>query len=467
MELTPLINYQDKVPMFMQLYQYMKNEIISNRLTVNDQLPSVRKLSSHLGISRTTVENAYQQLLAEGYIYSMPQRGYYVNQLEGIFTQTTKKNVNFLQNQEEMHSYVYDFKSEYVEEKNFDFNNWKKHLNFIINYQQEKLYTFGSVQGEEALIQAIVKYVHRTRGVNASESNIIIGAGVQPLLNILSLILKKDNIHEIAMEDPGFSRAKDVFLDNNIKILPLEVNEKGIHIKQLENMNTRLCYVSPSHQFPTGTVMLIDTRSKLLKWANENKGYIIEDDYNSELRYEGKPIPAMQGLDQHDRVIYLGSFSTVLVPAIRISFMILPDELMNCYHKDKNKYAQTASKLEQLALANMMDTGDFEKHIRKIRINYSKKNEYTIKCIESTLQGKVEIVGMNSGLNILLKLKSNKDERLIIEKLKKEGVHIAGISEYRMQLAKNDNPILILSFRGIDQDKIKEGIIKISNILDT
>ncbi|PKM52386.1 MAG: hypothetical protein CVV02_01140 [Firmicutes bacterium HGW-Firmicutes-7] len=467
MELTPHIDYNDKMPIFMQLYRYIKNEIMNNRLTVNDQLPSVRNLSTHLGISRTTVENAYQQLLAEGYIFSEPQKGYYVNQLEGIVTPKVKKSTIILCNQDVSHTYEYDFKSEYVEEKNFDFNNWKKHLNYIINYEQDKLYTFGSVQGEGGLIKAIVKYVHRTRGVHASESNIVIGAGVQPLLNILSLILKKDNICKIAMEDPGFNRAKDVFSDNNFEILPLELNEKGINMNQLEQMNSRLCYVSPSHQFPTGTVMLIDTRSKLLKWAYKNKGYIIEDDYNSELRYEGKPIPAMQGLDQHDRVIYLGSFSTVLVPAIRISFMILPDELMNCYQKDKNKYAQTASKLEQLALANMMESGDFEKHIRKIRINYSKKSEYTIKCIEKKLKDKVEIIGMNSGLNILIKLKRNRNEREVIEQLKKQGVHVAGISEYRMASSKKDNPILILSFRGIAMNKINDGIIKICKIIES
>lgn len=465
MELTPYIDFEKKTAAYIQLYNYIKDEIINNKLSANEQLPSIRKLSNHLGISRTTVENAYQQLMAEGYIYSKSQKGYYVSVLDKSYLkELNETNISYKKSNKSS-KYIFDFKSEYVENKNFNMSVWKKHLNYVINYQNEQLYTYASTQGEASLINNISKYIRRTRGVNANEDNIIVGAGVQPLLNILSTILKQKDINRIGMEDPGFNRAKNIFLDNNIDIEPLEVTTGGISMDKLFEGNIRLCYVSPSHQFPTGTVMLIDSRSKLIIWAKKAKGYIIEDDYNSELRYEGQPIPAMKSLDKYDRVIYLGSFSTVLIPSIRISFMILPDSLMKIYNKNKEKYVQTSSKIEQLALASMMESGDFEKHIRRIRNNYSKKSELTIKIIQKYLKNIVEVVGINSGLNILLKLKVNKDEKEVVEYLKRSGINISGILEYTIKPLSNHSPILVLSFRGINSNQIEEGILELSRKL--
>lgn len=453
-------------PTYIQLYHYIKNEIITNKMSIGEQLPSVRVLANHLGLSRTTIENAYQQLVAEGYIYSKPQKGYYVNRLEeGLFSiiQKDKQSSHLINHTQE--KYTYDFKQEYVEDENFNFDIWKKHINDIINFNKDKLYTIGEIQGEPILIKQIVKYIHRTRGVNSNENNVVIGAGIQPLLNILSVILKEEGFKKIGMEEPGFNRAKNIFTDNNIELIPLEITDSGVNMQTLIQNQIKLCYVSPSHQFPTGTVMLVDSRLKLIKWAYENNGYIIEDDYNSELRYEGMPIPAMQGLDPHNIVIYLGSFSTVLVPSIRVSYMILPDELMCKFLNQKIRYAQTASKLEQLALAKMMESGDFERHIRKIKNRYAKKSEYTIKCILKHLGNSVDIVGTNSGLNILLKLKIRVDESIIVEELKKEGINIASMNEYRMNALENAFPILILNFRGISSSKISEGIIRINHVL--
>lgn len=462
MELTPIINEEVGKPLYIQLYDYIKQEILNGIILKNEKLPSVRYLSKHMAVSRTTVENAYQQLLAEGYIYSRPQKGYYASGLDNIHL---KQTVPINSNQKDLSEplYLYDFKSEYVEENNFDFNQWKRHVNYVINYEQNDLYTFGHVQGEEVLRYEIAKYVHRTRGVSTNYSHIVIGAGVQSLLNILASIVKEKNINSLAMEDPGFNKAKNIFEHNNFNVIPIHVTSKGIKLKALKESQARLCYVSPSHQFPTGTVMLIDVRSKLIRWADENDGYIIEDDYNSELRYEGMPIPAMKGLDKHDRVIYLGSFSTVLVPSIRISFMILPDELLKHYHRNKHKYAQTASKIEQLSLARMMAEGDFEKHIRKIRKNYSKKNDYTLKLIKKYLKDTVIILGSNSGLNVLLKLKFNRPEERLVNAIRKEGINIAGINEYAIQ--KIDDLILIVSYRGIATDRLEEGIKKLSEII--
>lgn len=460
------IDTNNNIPTYIQIYNHIKNEITSGKMTFREKLPSVRRLSSYLGLSKTTIENAYQQLLAEGYIFSEPQKGYYVSKLEeGFFNNIYEEVLDKASDEFPEETFEFDFKEEYVENENFNFDIWKKYLNEIINYDKEKLYTYGFSQGESPLIKQIIKYIHRTRGVKAKEDHVVIGAGIQPLLSLLSVILKKEGYNQIAMEEPGFNRAKNVFEDNNLQLIPFEVSEYGIDLMSLKQNKVKLCYVSPSHQYPTGTIMLVDSRMKLIKWAHNNNGYIIEDDYNSELRYEGKPIPAMQGLDPHDRVIYLGSFSTVLVPSIRLSYMILPNTLMASYYKERHKYAQTASKLEQLALAKMMEKGDFERHIRKIKNRYSKKNEYTIKCIQKKLSDFVDIIDTNSGLNILLKLKIKVNEYELVQQLKKEGINISSLNEYRLKPQYNPYPILILNYRGIPYNKILDGLIGIEKVL--
>ncbi|MBC7959833.1 MAG: PLP-dependent aminotransferase family protein, partial [Vallitaleaceae bacterium] len=232
MELTPHLEKNDKVPVYMQLYQYIKYEIMKGRLKIEDPLPSIRNLAEHLRISKTTVENAYGQLLAEGYIYSKPQKGYFVSFSEDLIREgssSKRPSIVFSEVEQPVKQYYqYDFKNEYVEAVNFDLNNWKKHLNTIINYHCDELYTYGDLQGEANLRNAILKYVYRTRGVNGQASNIVVGAGVQPLLQILSSILKKQGIRQIAMEDPGFNRAKNVFFHNEFQIHALEVTDKGI-----------------------------------------------------------------------------------------------------------------------------------------------------------------------------------------------------------------------------------------------
>lgn len=466
MELIINLDKSKEDPLYVQLYSHIKKEIINKRIKRDEKLPSVRRLSKYLNISKTTVENAYQQLLAEGYIYSKPQKGYFANYIESDFIKNDDKFEDIYDYVEDYnHHYKYDYKSEYVEEENFDFNTWKKHINYVINYNKEQLYTYGNVQGERVLREEILRYVYRTRGVICSSNNIIIGAGVQPLLNVLSLVMKKDKIQDFAIEDPGFNRAKDIFINNGFNIKPIKVTQKGIDIERLLKEDVRLCYVSPSHQFPTGTVMPVNMRSKLIKWAKEKDGYIIEDDYNSELRYEGKPIPAMQSLDK-SRVIYLGSFSTVLVPSIRISFIIVPDKIMNLYSDDLKKHTQTSSKIEQLALARMMKEGDFERHIRKIRKNYAKKNEYTLKTIRKYMGDKVEVISKNSGLYILIKIKNNKlSEEEFINIAKEKEIALSSIWEHSIIKYVDYKGIFLLSFRGIKTKEIDDSIKLLSNLI--
>lgn len=464
-DLVPSLDNNNSQPLYVQLYKYIKDEIMNDRIDENEKLPSIRQLSKNLHISRTTIENAYQQLLVEGYVYSIPKSGYFASSFDKKFVNDIEEQTQSIMIEQPCDAILYDFKNEYVEEDNFDFNLWKKYINQIFNYETQKLYTVTHAQGELELRKEIIKYVRRSRGVSGSIDRIIIGGGVQYLLNILSTILKKNNIIKCAFEDPGFNRAKNIFSHNDFDILPIPVNDKGIDLDILSQSDAKLCYVSPSHQFPTGSVMSINQRIKLLKWAKENNGYIIEDDYNSELRYYGKPIPSMQSFDKDGKVIYLGSFSTVLVPSIRISYMILPMNLYKLYNESKYRYTQTASKTEQLALAKFMNDGMFEKHIRKLKKNYAKKNQLIIGAVKKYMGNNVKIGGVDSGLHLLLQLQTDLIESEVINKALENKIRISGISEYRIINKDYKNPIILLSYRGISIHKIDEAINLLSKII--
>lgn len=460
----PNLDMDNKQPLYVQLYGYIREEIIQGRLKQDERLPSIRRLSNSLAISRTTIENAYQQLLVEGYLYSLPQKGYYVSTFDKTYvnhheTQSMDNPRSIMED-----SIQYDFKNEYVEEHNFDFSLWRKYMNRVLNYDSHKLYKANHIQGEEELRQEIVRYVRRSRGVTAEPHQIIVGSGGQYLLNILSTLLKQIHIRECAFEDPGFNRAKNIFLHNDFDIVPIPVEEQGINLEVLRGSQTKLCYVSPSHQFPTGMVMSIDQRIQLLKWASENEGYIIEDDYNSELRYSGKPIPSMQSFDKDNRVIYLGSFSTVLVPSIRISYMILPTRLFDLYHQNKYRYTQTTSKTEQLALATFMGEGMFEKHIRRLKKNYAKKNLAIIQAVKKYMGDRVTIGGTDSGLHLLLTIKTSLTEQEIVKTARKRKMVLFGISEYRIAPREEKDPIIILSYRGMPSEKIEKAIKLLKDI---
>jgi GntR family transcriptional regulator/MocR family aminotransferase len=464
MELSINLKDNKKETYYIQIYQYIKEAILHDHIHADERIPSIRVLSKNLSVSRTTIENAYAQLLAEGYIYSLPQKGYYASNIQNDYMSIEDKKVIATIEASRENIYSYDFKNEYVETSIFNFNIWKKHVNDIINYQQQNLYSYGDVQGERTLRKEILNYIFKTRGITADENHIIVGAGIQSLFNILSQILWMKDINKLGMEDPGFNRAKSIFGHNHFNIVPININKNGIDIEEIKKNNARLCYVTPSYQFPMGTVMLVDNRMKLIKWAYDNQGYIIEDDFNSELRYEGKPIPAMKGLDIYDRVIYIGSFSGLLLPSIRISFMILPDDLQTLFNSIKHEYSQTASKVDQLALGNMMSSGDFERHIRRIRKHYALKHRLIVSEIERYFNGIAIIRGSKSGYNLLVEFTISICLEDVIKACQAAGVLIATIDEYSVN--KKNEPSILLNYRGITEENLKIGIKKLYKIVE-
>lgn len=455
----PLEKDKDK-PIYMQLYEYIKREIISGRIEPNTKLPSIRQLSSNLKVSRTTIEATYHQLYVEGYIVSQPKVGYFVNTIaDNTFDNKKTSSINKADNIQETVSKMveYDFRNDYIDRQSFDFTLWRKYLNKALMLDSERFLTYGSHQGEIELRKEIAKYVHQSRGVVCTPEQIIIGAGVQTLLSMLCGILKPHYTH-IGFEDPGFRQARYIFKDHNFNIIPIKLDNDGINVKLLTESKAKIVYVSPSHQFPMGSIMSINKRIQLLNWAHENETLIIEDDYDSELRYSGRPIPSLQGLSEGSNVIYLGTFSKILLPSMRISYMILPPKLLALYKEHKKKYNQTSSQIEQIALSLFMKEGMLEKHIRKLRKIYAKKNQLLITTIDKIMKEKVTVMGTETGLHILLELKSPHTPDKITSLAEKVGVKVTPISNYFINSSHNKYPLVLLSYGGIPIEHIEPAI---------
>lgn len=449
------LDQNSRVPLYIQLYDFIKKEIQSGRLESNSKLPSKRKLSKHLEISQNTIESAYEQLITEGYIISKPKRGYYVSELQGVIniSQINDKDDN---KKVVKKKYKYEFFSSRVDLESFPYATWRKINKDIINEENKNLLQIGHSQGDRNLREAISNYLRFSRGVNSSADNIVIGAGTEYLVQVLINILGSDKSY--GMEEPGYYKIRKILNTHKIEANPINIDGQGISIENLNNSNVDIIHITPSHQFPTGAIMPISRRMQLLSWANEKSNrYIIEDDYDSEFRFEGKPIPALQSLDTMEKVIYLGTFSKCFAPSIRIGYMVLPNELIKIYRKNFSFLTCTVSRIDQQSLFRFMEDGYFERHLNKMRNIYKKKRELLVALIKKYLKG-TEIIGTNSGLHLLLKVNNGMPEEQLIEKADKKEIKILGLSNSYSNMKINTS-VVFLGYASLTNKEIEEAVI--------
>lgn len=339
-------------PLYMQVYTYYRDLITDGKLAPNTRLPSVRRCAETLSVSRTTAEAAYFQLCADGYVLAKPQSGYYVTDL--YFHKPQK--ISAAPEETAAPPVRYDFSSLSADGESFDFTLWRRYLKSALR-QDERLLSYGAVQGEPDLREAVAQYISQRRNVVCTADNIVIGAGVQSLLHILCAILQNGTV---CFQDKSFIEGQAIFHDHGFQIVD-------------EQANAQLLYVTPSHRNRWGDVMPAKERIALLKDAAAHGTLLIEDDYDNEFGYFDKPTPALQGLDGGHSVVYLGTFSKLLLPSIRLSFMVLPDRLLLRYREIAQQYNQTASKAEQIALCQFIRDGHLASQIRKVRRLYAQK----------------------------------------------------------------------------------------------
>lgn len=430
--ILPVLDRDSTQPYYMQLYEYLKEAITCGDIAAGERLPSLRALAKSTALSVTTVEKAYDQLLVEGYIYSRAQSGYYAGQVTSVAQTVPAENVFFEQKLSNLGQtpagktrpdapepvWLYDPDC-------FDFNKWKKCMNRILNEYSPALFFESSPQGEIALRAEIARYLYRSRGVSCLPDQIVIGAGTQQITGHLAGILRQLQVEHIALEDPGYAPVRNAFRDRGFAITDVEVAGDGLVLEKLPANIRAAVYVSPSNHAFTGSVMPIGRRYQLIRWAIDNDSYIIEDDYDSELRYFGRPIPALKSLTDDDRVIYLGSFSSTLFAAVRISFMVLPPRIAARFVPRLTGYSQTCSKLEQLTLAMFMETGLYQTHLRKLRKLYAQKLALVTEAFHTRGADFVRVRSSSSGITVLLEVEAAKDPDKLKEDAQSLGIPVS------------------------------------------
>lgn len=386
-----------KKPLHIQLYEAVKEDIIEH-YKVGEKIPSIRSQASSYNLSKNTVESAYSQLYAEGYIQSRPKSGYYVSDFQ--FTTVTLADVLPLPESEASTSYRYDFFPAQLTKEEFPLKLWKRLSTKALNENLD----FGAYpdgQGELGLREAIAEYLINFRGVVCDQEQIVICHGFSDSMGLLAKLVRDKYAH-FAIEHPGYHVARRVFEEYGYQISKIEVGSKGLDIKALQASRAQMVYITPSHQYPTGVSMPIANRLKLIKYMQSINGLIIEDDYDSELSYDRRPIPSLQGLDPHSCVVYMGTFAKSLSPALRVSYMVFPKHLLPLFKQSYDAHFSRVSLITQHTLKLFIAGGHYERYVRKIRTLNMKKHNLMKRVFQEKLFNTFEIVSQGGGLAILI-----------------------------------------------------------------
>lgn len=561
-ELNIRLNAEDKKPLYRQIYEYIRGEIRSGALEAGERLPSTRALASGLHVARSTAELAYSQLLSEGYIRARKNSGYYVNEIENLAElhfeehgaeaagtgkdgagnaaagavgagtggtghlnrlskagEETKQaaevpafpTLSSLGRQGAGDSGLIDFSLRHTEMSVFPYSTWKKITREVMVDANSEMFSHSEPSGDLTLRTTIAHYLHFSRGVRCTPEQVIVGAGNDYLLMLLRHILGEGR--RVAMENPSYLRAAQIFSSFGYEICPVRMDDDGMLPGSVASSGADLVYAMPAHQFPVGCIMPVGRRASLLGWATDSPDrYIIEDDYDSEFRYRGKPIPALQSLDHAGRVIYIGTFSKAIAPAIRISYMILPPELLIRYREKCWFFSSTVSRIDQRILNEFMKNGHFERHLNRMRSLYRARHDELLAQLRP-LQDRFRILGAGTGLHLVLESRpetaariaqsiaaqgkeetgcetaariaqdkaaqdtadhtvspdSAKVEEEIVRRAAAHGVAVYAISDYLLPASTgNDDrpPAVLLGFGALDEESIREGVRRLAEALD-
>lgn len=439
------------------LYKCIKNDIMNGKLKSGDKLPSKRSFAKNLDISTITVENAYAQLMAEGYIYSLPKRGYFVSEVK-TFSEKQPEKVRRLPEKPREESCFADFISNRTSHANFPFSIWAKLTREVLSGEDSTLLLPPPAGGIMELRKAIADHLYQFRGIGVSPEQIIIGAGTEYLYGLLIQLFGNKAVY--AIEDPGYQKIAQIYTSHGVDLCYIPMDENGVCTRVLEASGADILHLSPSHHFPTGRVTPISRRYELLGWASKSdRRYIIEDDYDSEFRLLGRPIPALQSIDVMDKVIYMNTFSKSLSSTIRISYMVLPQKLLKEFYEKLGFYSCTVSNFEQYTLARFISGGYFEKHINRMRNYYRNQRDILLESIrKSPLAGQIKIKEENSGLHFLMELQTEMPDTLLEEKAGRMGLRISCLSRYYHRPEQAKQHVIVLNYSGIDREKMGEAI---------
>lgn len=441
-------------PLYEQIYDQIRIDITDGKLPVGMKLPSKRKLGEFLDVSQTTIELAYGQLAAEGFISAIPRKGFFVQAIEELaYVQPVQQIKTVLV--ELKNPITIDFSPGHIDTDSFPFTQWRKYAKDVMDEPSKKLLLLGDPHGDIELRQEIARYLYHSRGVDCTPEQIIIGSGTEQLMPLVIRILGKKATY--AIEDPGYPLTHRVFFHNNREAIPIHVDDEGIDVQSLGRSEATIAYVTPSHQFPTGTVLSAARRTALLNWASsKDEHFIIEDDYDSEFRYAGRPIPSLQGMDKGDSVIYLSTFSKSLMPSLRIAYMVLPTVLLDRYKEAFIHYSSTVPRLDQHILARFMADGHFSRHLNRMRKIYRRKLQVLTEAL-TPYTPHVSFSGDEAGMHIIVTVHTKESEQSLTNAAAKVGIRIYGLNNYRT-LTVDGEPSFLIGFGGLTVHSITDAI---------
>ncbi len=442
------------VPLYEALYRFIRRDILDGTLAPGTKLPSKRALAEHLEVSKITVETAYSQLLAEGYICSREKVGYFVETVERRPRQRAKP-----ENRQEPapQAPLLDLTANGT--GHFPFSIWTKLQREVMLDYGEKLLLPLPNQGIPELRRAIADHLAAFRGMQVDPENILIGAGTDFLYNLLVQLLGREKI--CAVEEPGYGKIRRIYAAAGVKCVSAAMDGSGV---QPEGLIADVLHFSPSHHFPTGLVTPLSRRLELLSWAGEEK-WIIEDDYDSEFRFDAHPMPAMQSLDHRGRVIYMNTFSKSLAPSIRISYMVLPEGLMGRFRRELGFYSCTVPSFEQYTLARFLSRGYFEKHINRMRRLYKSRREAVASLLQDpSYAGKLTMQERDAGLHFLLTVDTALPDRVLTQRLSDRGIRVRALSEY-YQDSREDRRCLVVNYSGLTEMQLKQALQMVCEIM--
>lgn len=448
------------IPLYQQIYNQIKQDMIDGKFPVGMKLPSKRQLEEFLGVSQTTIEMAYDQLTAEGFIAAEPRKGYFVQAIEELaYVQPVKsETVAEIPIIKPIH---YDFSPSSIDTENFPFIIWRKYARDIMDTTNAHLLLLGDPHGDIELRQEIARYLYHSRGVDCTPEQIIVGSGTEQLLPLIIRILGE--WARYAIEDPGYLMTKHVFSEYYKKTIPIAVDHEGLDVKALQRSDATIAYVTPSHQFPTGTVLSAARRTALLNWAASNpEFFIIEDDYDSEFRYRGRPIPSLQGMDKGENVIYLSTFTKSLMPSMRIAYMVLPPRLLDTYRQAFIPYSSSVPRIDQHILACFMADGQFSRHLNRMRKIYRRKM-HTLTNLLKSYEPTISFSGDEAGMHVLLHVHTNRTEKILIDEALQSGIKVRGLDTYKV-MPDQSPPSFLIGFGGLTEEDIKLAIPKLLDV---
>jgi GntR family transcriptional regulator/MocR family aminotransferase len=491
-EAIPFIMLEGKdpgSPLYRRIFEAIRVEILRGNLGAGARLPSSRALAKQLSVSRITVVNAYEQLLAEGYLEGKTGAGTFVasripEELLQISLETarnestwnTPETIRFSAFAEKLSAARKDilrfpgarepvpFKNGLTAIEEFPFEIWEKLAARCFRKSRREISGYGEAAGYRPLREAVAAHLASTRGVRCETEQVLITNGAQQALDLAARVLLGAR-DKIWIEDPCYREAYGVFYANGAEIVPVPVDAEGFDLAEAERrgQTARLVYITPSHQYPTGVTMSLARRLNLLEWARQNGAWIIEDDYNSEFRYTGRPLASLQNLDQHEHVIYVGTFSKTIFPALRLGCMVVPRHLVEIFTAARAACDWHSPIFEQMILAEFIAEGHFGRHLRRMRALYEKRQEILTEEAEKRLDGLLKLAKAASGMHLIGWLPENFDDREVYRKALESGLNLSPLSSYC--LANKLPPGLILGYTGFNEGQIRHGIGKLKEVL--